>query len=203
MRLLLARHGETGDQYAGRYVGATDPPLSATGREQAKRLADVLPAGVARCLCSPLGRARETAELALAGRNCRVEILDTLREIDFGRWEGLSFSEIVARDQPLVADWQQDPLAFQFPGGEHTLYFWQRVQGALKAIAALPEDEVLVVCHGGVIRAMLCALLGLDFDHYLLFVIKPAALTVLEVDGQRGVLHGLNLGNCSARCAKD
>ena len=199
MRLLLARHGETGDLRKGRYFGATDLPLSATGREQARSLAAVLPAGVARCLCSPLLRARETAQLALAGRDCRLEILDALREIDFGRWEGLSFSEIVARDQGLVADWQRDALAFQFPGGEHTLKFWQRVQEALELIVALPEEEVLVVCHGGVIRAMLCVLLGLSFDHYLFFAIKPAALTVLEVDGQRGVLQGLNLCDSLAR----
>ncbi len=197
MRLFLARHGETGDQYAGRYIGATDLPLSARGREQARRMTAVLPAGVTRCLCSPLLRARETAELALAGGSLRVEIVDALREIDFGRWEGLSFSEIAARDQDLVADWQRDALAFQFPGGEHTAHFWQRVQAALAVIVDLPAEEVLVVCHGGVVRAMLCMLLGLSFDHFLLFAVKPAALTVLEVDGRRGVLQGLNLCDCS------
>ena len=193
MRLLLARHGETGDQYAGRYIGATDLPLSVTGREQARRLRTVLPTGICRCLCSPMLRARQTAELALAGNDCRVEILDALREVDFGRWEGLSFAEIVSQDEGLVADWQRDGLAFQFPGGEHTRSFWQRVQAALVLITELPEVEVLVICHGGVIRAMICSLLGLSFEHYLLFAVQPAALTVFEVDGQRGVLQGLNL----------
>jgi alpha-ribazole phosphatase len=193
MRLLLVRHGETGDQYAGRYIGATDLPLSVKGREQARRLASLLPAGVGRCLCSPMLRARQTAEIALAGQGCRLEVVDLLREIDFGRWEGLTFAEIVAQDPGLVDDWQRDPLAFQFPGGEETRSFWQRVQQALTMIAALPEDEVLVICHGGVIRAMICLLLGLPFDRYLHFAIRPAALTVLDVDGQRGVLQGLNL----------
>lgn len=192
MKLLLARHGETGDQYAGRYIGAHDPPLSATGRQQARRLATTLPAGVTRCLCSPMLRARETAELALEGRTCRTEVLDSLREIHFGRWEGLSFAEIAAHDHDLVVDWQRDALAFQFPDGEHTLGFWHRVQEALQAILALHEDTVLVICHGGVIRAILCSLLGLPFEKYLLFSIEPAALTLLNVDGQRGVLQYLN-----------
>ncbi len=193
MRLLLVRHGETGDQYAGRYIGATELPLSPKGRDQAKRLRDVLPAVVCRCLCSPMLRARQTAELALAGSGCRIELLDSLREVDFGRWEGLSFAEIAAQDAGLVADWQRAALDFQFPGGEHTLIFWQRVQEALLVITELPEDEVLVICHGGVIRAMICTLLGLSFEHYLFFAVKPAALTVFEVNGQRGVLQGLNL----------
>jgi len=193
MQLLLARHGETGDHYTGRYIGARDLPLSTTGREQARRLTDVLPAGITRCLSSPMIRARETAELALTGRDCRLEILDSLREINFGRWEGLSFAEIASQDQGLVAEWQRDALAFQFPEGEHTLSFWQRVQEALGVIVALPEDTVLVICHGGVIRAMLCSLLGLPFEKYLLFAIKPAALTLLDVDGHRGVLQYLNV----------
>lgn len=193
MRLLLARHGETGNRYAGRYIGATNLPLSALGREQARRLAGVLPDGITRCLCSPMRRAKETADLALHGRDCPLEEMDVLREVDFGRWEGLSFSEIVAQDQELVDEWQRDPLSFRFPGGELTADFRQRVHEALQAIIALPGEALLVICHGGVIRAMLCSLLGLSFDHYLSFWIAPAALTVIEVDGQRGVLTGLNL----------
>ncbi len=192
MKLFLARHGETGAHYASRYIGASDLPLSTTGRLQARRLATILPAEISRCLCSPMLRARETAELALAGRNCRFELLDSLSEINFGRWEGLSFAEIASQDQELVVDWQRDALAFQFPEGEHTLSFWQRIEEALHWIVALPEDSILVICHGGVIRAMLCSLLGIPFEKYLFFSIKPAALTLLEVDGHCGVLQCLN-----------
>jgi len=193
MRLLLARHGETGEQYAGRYIGTTDPPLSPRGRGEARRLASLLPTGLSRCLVSPLGRARETAALALIGREVRIEVMEGLREVDFGRWEGLCFAEILDRDPLLVNDWQRDPLAFTFPGGEHTLHFWQRVQEAMRTIVVQPEEEILVIAHGGVLRAMLCGLLALPFDRYLSFAIKPAALTVLEVHGRQGVLQGLNL----------
>ncbi|MBA3015538.1 MAG: histidine phosphatase family protein [Proteobacteria bacterium] len=193
MRLFLARHGETGSQYSERYIGATDLPLSELGRQQAMQLADVLPKGVTRCLCSPLHRARETASLALRGRDCLLMDMEALREVDFGRWEGLSFPEIVDQDQALVDEWQQNPTSFQFPEGESVEGFRQRVQEGLMTIVALPDKEVLVVCHGGVIRAMLCALLGLSFANYLSFAIAPAALTVVVVDGHRGVLHGLNL----------
>lgn len=193
MQLLLARHGETGAHNTSRYIGATDLPLSALGREQARHLAGILPSGIGHCLCSPMLRARQTAELALTGRDCPLEVIAGLREIDFGRWEGLTFAEIAAADQELVVQWQQDPLAFRFPVGEHTLRFWQRVEETLELIMARPEEQVLVICHGGVIRAMLCLLLGLPFDKYLSFSIRPAALTRLEVDGRRGVLQCLNV----------
>jgi broad specificity phosphatase PhoE len=138
-------------------------------------------------------RARETAELALTDRHCRPELLDSLREINFGRWEGLSFPEIASLDQDLVNEWQRDALSFQFPDGEHTRCFWQRVQDSLQVITALHEETVLVICHGGVIRAMLCSLLGIPFEKYLLFAVKPATLTRLDVEGQRGVLQCFNI----------
>jgi len=193
MRLLLARHGETGEQYAGRYVGATDLPLSGLGRDQARRLADVLPGRGGRCLCSPMRRAQETATLALAGRDYPLAMVDALREIDFGRWEGLSFAEIADLDQDLVDQWRHKPESFRFPGGECIADFRQRVLEVTHWITTLPDEEVLVICHGGVIRVMLCSLLGLSFDRYLSFAIVPAALTTIEMDGQYGVLTGLNL----------
>lgn len=192
MRLFLSRHGETGEQYAGKYIGSTDLPLSSHGREQAASLAHRLPTTISRVLVSPMRRTRETAAIALAGRECRLEVVDALKEIDFGRWEGLTFAEIVTRDQTLVDQWQQDALAFHFPEGEHTFAFWQRVQQVVREMVSLPEKELLVICHGGVIRAMLCGLLGLPFDRYLSFAIKPATVTVVDVHGEQGVLHGLN-----------
>lgn len=193
MRLILVRHGQTDAAYAGRYVGASDPSLSALGRDQARELAARLPDDIGCCLCSPLCRARETARLALVGRTCPIEVMGELREVDFGRWEGLSFAEILDRDAALVADWQRDPPHFHFPDGESTAVFRARVAAALEALARQPQAMVLAVCHGGVIRAMLCQLLDLPFARYLSFHVQPAAMTVLDVEGGRGVLRGLNL----------
>ncbi|MDA8159429.1 MAG: histidine phosphatase family protein [Desulfobacteraceae bacterium] len=193
MRLVLVRHGATDGQRAGRYQGASDPPLSRTGREQARALGARLPPGLGRFLCSPQLRARETAEMALAaaGRAPEFVVVEALREIDFGRWEGLTFAEILAQDPALVVAWQRHPTRFRFPDGEAIASFWRRVRGALGEIISQPQPA-LVVCHGGVIRAMLCLLLALPRAKALCFDIQPAALTVLEVDGGRGQLLGLN-----------
>lgn len=98
-RLILIRHGDLGDRRRGRYIGRTDAPLSAEGRRQAAALAGPLVRllnGVS-LLVSPLRRTIETAERAL-GRGANFAVDSDLREIDFGRWEGMGFAEILAAD---------------------------------------------------------------------------------------------------------
>ncbi len=91
--LFLIRHGELAGEYYGRYIGRTDAPLSAEGNRQAESLATVLEKfGEARIICSPLLRARRTAEISLKGRTFSIDC--DLREIDFGRWEGMSFPQM-------------------------------------------------------------------------------------------------------------
>ena len=193
MRLILARHGSV-DARPGCYWGRTDLSLSAAGRRQAvdlgRRLALFAPC---RCLCSPLRRARETARLALeaAGWEPDLVIDPRLAEVDFGRWEGLRFAEIAAAEPEAVTAWGADVAAFRFPEGEANGDFAARVRAVLDSISGLEED-VLVVAHGGVIRFLICLALGLDLDNYLLFKVEPAAMTVIELHDQGGVLAGLN-----------
>jgi len=114
--------------------------------------------------------------------------------VDFGHWEGLTFDEIAARDPGGVRRWAEDALAFVFPGGEANRAFWDRVAGVYREICGRTEGPLVVVCHGGVIRLMICMALGLDFHYYLSFAVDPGRVALLDVDGTgRGVLRGLNL----------
>ncbi len=78
--LFLARHGEVSG--TGAYIGSSDPPLTETGRSQALSLARALPISPARCLCSPLLRARQTAGIVARYHNLAPEYIADLREID-------------------------------------------------------------------------------------------------------------------------
>ena len=90
--IVLVRHGETEWSRTGRHTGRTDRPLTERGREQARRLAPLLPAGdFALVLSSPLQRARQTAELAGLGQ--RLQIEPDLAEWDYGGFEGLTSDE--------------------------------------------------------------------------------------------------------------
>lgn len=144
--LLLVRHGETDWNAEGRLQGHTDRPLSAYGREQARRLADELDGDEFEAVyASDLARARETAEIV--GERLRLPVvLDPgLREKNWGSWEGLTPAERARVE--LVGE----------PTEEHA----ERVLCALRRIAERhPNGRILVVTHGGSMRRVQTEVLG-------------------------------------------
>jgi broad specificity phosphatase PhoE len=192
--LLLARHGETGPDFKGRFVGSSDVPLAGAGPEQAERLAGL--AATYRpeiCLCSPLLRARQTAIPVATATGLPVITDEELREVDFGRWEAKTFDEIRAADPELVRQWAAWREDFAFPDGETLRGFKERVRKTAVRLTRLEVGTVLVIAHGGVIRTMLCHLLGLSLRNYLTFDVQPASLAVLTLHDRGAVLNGFNL----------
>jgi len=192
-RLILIRHGDLGARRRGRYIGRTDAPLSQEGRRQAAALAGPLVRrpDVASVLVSPLRRTRETAELAL-GRGANFVVDPDLREIDFGRWEGMGFAKILAADPAAVDRWAALADNFAFPEGESIGNFRKRIGAAARRIAADPARTAVVVTHGGVIRFLNCHFLGLPDRAHLLFDVQPASISEIRIDGGKGVLTLLN-----------
>lgn len=192
-KVILIRHGDTGQQYRGRYIGSTDVPLSAMGQRQAELLAAPLrKEGAMKCLASPSVRVCETAQAALAGSGLAPELDHDLREIDFGAWEGKTFAEINGIDPESVNAWAAYRSDFTFPGGEGIIAFAERVREVGKRIAADPAETIAVFTHGGVIRALICQYLGLESSHYIYFDVKPASITTLLLSKGRGVLTRMN-----------
>ncbi len=155
--VLLARHGETDDNAAGRLQGHRDVPLNARGREQAAELArGVAAEGVASLWSSPLSRARETAEVVGAALGLGAPRLDPrLMEVDVGDWAGRRMQDVREHEPELVARWRARDPAFRFPGGESIAEHVARVAAALADVRAAGALPALVVCHGGTIRAAL------------------------------------------------
>ncbi|MCX5819376.1 MAG: histidine phosphatase family protein [Deltaproteobacteria bacterium] len=173
-------------------MGRTDAPLSAEGRRQASDLAGSLARlNGSHFLASPLRRTRETAEITL-GADRAFEIDENLREIDFGRWEGMSFAEIAAADPAAVDRWAALDRDFTFPDGEGIRAFRERIGAAAERIATIPAGTVVLFAHGGVIRFLICHFLGLPDRHHLLFDIRPASISEIRIDGGGGVLTRLN-----------
>ena len=115
-RIHLIRHGATETRHQGRYIGSTDVSLSPEGRQQAFELVCF----VDRCsghvlLSSPLQRCRESATLACASQVDTLLIDHELREIDFGRWEGMTFAEIQSQFPQEVIAWTELRPEFTFP----------------------------------------------------------------------------------------
>jgi broad specificity phosphatase PhoE len=181
MRLLLARHGESVWNAERRFQGSTDIPLSARGRAQAEALAGGLRGyRVRAAYVSPFRRAVETAELALQGTGVPLVVLDELRELCLGTWEGCTVDEIRARDGDPYVAWLRAPHDSPPPGGEPLPDVGERVRAAVDRIAAAhPDgDDVLVVAHGGVISVYACLLLGCTFNQLWQLRVDNASLTV-------------------------
>jgi probable phosphoglycerate mutase len=161
--ILLARHGETDWNVERRFQGWADPPLNARGREQARRLAAEVVAGplVAAVYASDLRRASETAEIVARELGLEVELTPALREIDVGELTGLTVEEIDAS----FPGWRErmDERGDAWNRGEPVEQMSRRVLAALARIEQAHEGErVLVVAHGGTVRAALAAADGLD-----------------------------------------
>ncbi len=159
-RLLLVRHGETLGNSSVRFHGRGDVALSDTGRAQMRALRDALVGEwFDLVVASPLRRSWESARIVCGGA-APVRVEDDFREIDFGRWEGLSAEEIEAADPILYRDWQDGAPGFAFPGGEPRKDFEERVHRGLDRLLASGARSALLVLHKGPVRAITARLLG-------------------------------------------
>jgi broad specificity phosphatase PhoE len=150
--LYLARHGQTAYNLEGRFQGQLPVPLDDTGRAQAAELAERAAAhDFAKLWCSPLLRARETADIVAARIGLEPHEDPRLMETDAGDWTDRTFADVQAEAPDAFAAFVGGEPDFAFPGGESF------AQQGIRVAASLADVEqgtlpALVVCHGGVIR---------------------------------------------------
>jgi broad specificity phosphatase PhoE len=151
--ILLARHGETDWNRAGRFQGHADPPLNRRGRSQAVELSVALKADeLVAVYSSPLRRALETAEVVAASHSLEPVPVDGLREVDVGSWSGLTRAEVEERFPDQFARWLDYGQGWE--DGETYEEMGRRAVAALLELATAHDGErVLAVTHGGPIRA--------------------------------------------------
>ena len=184
----LARHGESDWNAAKRFQGRSDRLLTPLGRRQAEALASELASSSSLSVIytSPLRRALETA--AVVGEQVGLEPVpdDDLREVDVGSWTGLSRAEVEARYPDAFERWLDGGEGWD--DGESYAEMSARVLAALVRISGShPGDELLVVSHGGPIRAIQAAAAGMDVHAYrkLRRVEPNAGLSRVAVEGAR------------------
>ena len=160
--VLLARHGESDWNVERRWQGHADRPLTERGREQARALAERLRSTTLEAVySSDLRRARETALAVAAAQGLDVALVPALREVDVGSWSGLTLAEAATRFPEGVRRWLDGRPGWD--DGETYEEMGARVLAAVRRIASEhPDAPVLVVSHGGPIRTVHAAALGLD-----------------------------------------
>ena len=164
--ILLARHGQSDWNATRRWQGHADRPLTTKGRYQAKALAKRLAhIELDAVYSSDLRRAADTARVVAEAQNLDLVQLPELREVDVGSWSGLTLEEAEERFPEGFARWREGHPGWD--DGEGYDEMAQRVIGAVVEIALAHEGgRALVVAHGGPIRAIHAAALGLDVHEY-------------------------------------
>jgi probable phosphoglycerate mutase len=155
----ILRHAATGWNAEGRLQGSTDIPLSPAGEAAAKSWRLPSPADRWRRVCSPLQRARRTAELVQPPAPITVE--SRLREMSFGAWEGKSVAQLRAEGGEAFAAAERLGLDFHPPGGESPRIAMDRIAGWAREVACGGEPLV-AVSHKAAIRALLALATGWD-----------------------------------------
>jgi probable phosphoglycerate mutase len=161
--ILLARHGETDWNSERRWQGHADRPLNDAGREQARELAETLAdRAIDVVYSSDLLRAHETALIVAERLGLPVDVDAGLREVDVGDWAGRVHNEIEGLDPDGYRRWQEGGKGWA--GGESYEEMGERVVAAVLRLAARhPGETVLIVTHGGSIRACRATAAGLDY----------------------------------------
>jgi alpha-ribazole phosphatase len=191
-QLTLVRHGALETSLDGCYVGRLDVELGATGVRQAKQLANCLKnRGIDGLWCSPALRAVETSAPIAKQLKLTASNKNDLDEVDFGRWEGLTFEQISSTDPHLVAKWSELAEDFCFPEGESHVEFQQRVARVVEDINSSELTSIALVTHGGVIRSLICQLLGYPYRDRLKFEILRGGFVTFDLYSQGAVLTGL------------
>ena len=209
--LILIRHGHTVWHDTGHVAGRTDVDLSDVGITAVNDLAKSWPVSQQpdSWHCSPLLRTRHTARLLRQGHtsSCtmpEVELDKRLVELDFGRWEGMTWQSVHENYTDEMAQWGEDWINHAPPDGEKFKQQLARCEQWLGDLLAsdhleLRNHKALVVTHGGSIRALVCHCLGWPLTRAMDFRVDPASVNHLELDSTSGqwrlrALNGLNFG---------
>ena len=171
--LYLVRHGESAWNECGRLQGQADPPLSLEGRNQVGALGHALQ-GIAfdRIVSSDLQRTRQTVDLLGYER----PVLEPgLREIHVGDWQGRPIADLMAGEGSAYTGWRRG--THTPPGGEPWTDFCRRIGAALDGLIDGTDARILVVTHGGVIRAVMQSIVGLNLTQ--IEAVAPASVTLV------------------------
>lgn len=193
--LLLIRHGETPWNTLGKIQGIHNIDLSEAGIMQAKQLCSRLQGKFDAIYCSPLNRAYETARILCENTKLTPTKIEDLREIDFGSWEGLTFKEVAANYTEAFNNWKIDDIKGAMYDGDGSIYnVSQRGKNCIESlIKKHPGETIVIVSHGGFIKASLIGLFNWPMSMYHHFALGNTCMTTIHFnDALSPMLLGLN-----------
>ncbi|MGB9697964.1 MAG: alpha-ribazole phosphatase [Thermodesulfobacteriota bacterium] len=191
-RLYLIRHGEVVNH--GVYNGHTDVDVTPWGISQMESLRDRLRGKEIRAIyASDLRRTRIGAEIIAQPHALVPQYFSEFREMNFGRWQGLTYKEVMEKYPEDIPRWLQDLEHFRIPQGESLKDVQERVLPKLKELIAKHQGEDFVlVCHGAVNRVIIADALHLPLAHLLRIEQDYGCLNIIEYSSSWSVLKLIN-----------
>lgn len=194
-RVILFRHANAGNGGETRFKGCANPPLSRKGEREARAIArsyNEWPIG--RIISSPLIRAIQTIKPLADKRGLTIETEDSLKDLDFGEWEGKTLKEVQAFDPRRFALWKSHPDRFVFPNG---LVLADYVQNSLnyleKIVLTGPRGINVAVCaHRALIKGLVCHFSVRPLSDFWSIQIDPAAATMVLWNEGRWMIEIIN-----------
>ena len=195
IRIYIIRHGITEWNELKRLQGQTDIPLAEEGRALARLTGRGMKnVHLDKCFCSPLSRARETAQLVLGERDVPVIIDPRIREISFGILEGTSFKNpAYAMPHPEKFIFMTDPEGYEAPeNGEDFRMLRARCKDFLTDLPSLCRDgeQVLISTHGAASRALLAGITGAALRDFWAGCVPPnCSVTIARFEDGQWILE--------------
>ncbi|MQG75760.1 MAG: histidine phosphatase family protein [SAR202 cluster bacterium] len=189
----LVRHGESEWNQEGRILGHADVGLSELGRRQVELLSTRMAGeSIDAAYSSDLSRAVDTATGTLGERDVPLITDPDLREFSYGEWEGLTLQEVKEEDPVLFdARFTRGDNAFAAPGGETSEDILKRVQHFVKGVEERhsPDEDLLIVGHGGSMRALALCLLDLTDESMWKLRMSNASVSIISNHSRGRVLE--------------
>lgn len=193
-KIYLVRHGQTNANKDKKYCGQTDVSLNENGVNGAKKIAKVLKdVSINQIITSDLNRALTTASYINEYHHLDIIQNKQLREINFGDFENLTFQEISEKYPQAKAEMLDKKTEYVFPNGESISQVYQRVvKGYHDILSSYPDQDILIVAHGGVIRSILTSVLSGDIENYWAIEIDNTTISTIIEDQNYAYLKNLN-----------
>jgi broad specificity phosphatase PhoE len=192
--IYLVRHGQTAWNKEEIFRGRTDISLNEVGFREAELIGEYLKGKDIHVIySSPLLRAKETARRIAQVFNLKVQPLEGIIDMSFGKWEGRPLREVRIHDGELYQQWRERPHLVKLPGGESLDEVRMRAMAALEAVVASHHgNNIVLVSHRVINKVILCGILGIDNSHFWQIGQDAAAINLIRFKEGKYILSLLN-----------
>lgn len=194
VKLILVRHALTVDNQKSRLSGHIDSSISEEGKEQIDKITNYLKDfDIDKIYTTTSSRTKDTVKQLSELKSIEIIEKESLKEISFGDFEGLTFDEIKDKYPKEFQDMIEKGYEYKYPNGESLIDSYNRVCIELDNIISNNDDRTILICsHGGTIRNIITYLISNSYKYHWNFKIDNGSVTILEVQDGFTVITAMN-----------